>query len=159
MFENEKVSYTQDGKKATYDGYTLKLSIFNDYSVDLIFVDCINNNRAIAGRVTHKSGNYAVLVELTPACSTSTIVHESVHVAQAVCLDIAGGECVATCGMQNEVMAYTTCYVAEEIILLRDSLYTAEGVLKKPKKAVADDKQDLSKKGNLWTLIKGLVQK
>ncbi len=108
MFKVDKKIYVDEGDKPT-SGYSLNIPIF-DFRVELIFIDEMDGS--LVGAVTHEPRSYKCLIELE-GTSVGAVIHESVHVAQAIALDLDGGK--VSNDTKNELIAYLTDYVACEI--------------------------------------------
>lgn len=120
MFKDAKITIASKDKTIDHKGYRLVIPIF-DFTVDLLIVNVIKNHENSRGCVFHEKGKYAALVEFTKESGKDVVIHESVHIAQALCWDMSAGD-ETTNDTKDELMAYITEYVSKEIFNLMDRI-------------------------------------
>ncbi len=110
MFKQAKINIEAEGKDYIKGGFTHIIPIF-DFEIDLVISKPFANFTS-DGCVEHQDGRATALVWLNEICAKDVVIHESVHLAQAVCRTIAPDEDNHT---RNELVAYLTEYIAARI--------------------------------------------
>lgn len=105
-----------EGAPLPVKGYTLDLPIFN-FRIDLVVSDEIEGYNDCMGTVFHKEKSYVALVEFNKEFANQAVIHESVHLAQAVCFDMSNGDKGHSL-TKDELLAYLTEYISSKIFVL-----------------------------------------
>ncbi len=109
-FKKKKVHILDEGTSYFKAGHTHTIPVF-DFVVDLViskpFATFIDD-----GCVVHEGGRNTALVWLNEKNAKDAVIHESVHIAQAVCRIIAPAEDCTDSHTRNELVAYLTDYIA-----------------------------------------------
>ncbi len=113
MFKRKRIHILDEGESYYKAGYTHTIPLF-DFVVDLViskpFATFIDD-----GCVVHEGGRNTALVWLNEENAKDVVIHESVHIAQAVCRTIAPEETCVDGHTRNELMAHLTDHIAAQI--------------------------------------------